>query len=526
MKSNIFNINNFIKILIVFFFLFFFIIPLVKLFMHFGNEGFDAIRAENIRKALFNTIFVGVISAFLSVTIGLSLAYILLNVRTKMKTLFSIIFMLPMLVPTLTHGSGLILLFGNNGIVNRFFGLKTQIYGFWGCVFGFVLYTFPTAFIMFLNILKYEDKRQYEVADVLGVSKLRQLGGITLPYVFKSFTSILSAIFALIITDYGIPLMVGGQFKTLALMMYSDVIGLSKSTGSSISILLLVIAFSALVIELKNQTKPEAFNAKYNLNRYIENKTVKWLSRFFLTIISMFIILYIGIFLIAAFSKAYPYDLSFSLDNFTKVLNGSGIKYLKNSVGSSLGIALIGTCLAYTFAYFTTRSNKKNIIIHVLSICPAAIPGIVLGLSYVLNFKGSFIYGTILIIIIINIVHFFSPVYLLAYNALIKINKNIEDVAQVFGISKLKAFKDIIFPTTFITILDMFSYFFIYSMITISAVSFLSNVNIKPISLMIIQYDNTQHLGNVAVVALVILAINIFQKAIIGLVKKYSKIYN
>ena len=57
-------------------------------------------------------------------------------------------------------------------------------------------------------------------------------------------------------------------------------------------------------------------------------------------------------------------------------------------------------------------------------------------------------------------------------------------------------------------------------MITISAVSFIANIRIKPLALMIPQYENQQQSGNVAVVVLAILAVNILLKFIIWLIKK------
>jgi iron(III) transport system permease protein len=211
--------------------------------------------------------------------------------------------------------------------------------------------------------------------------------------------------------------------------------------------------------------------------------------------------------------------MEFTLINFTRTLSGSGLSYLKNSLLGALGAAVFGTITAYVFAYYSARAASKTSAVHLLSICTAAIPGIVLGLGYVLAFKGSMIYGTMIILILINIVHFFAPVYLLAYNALLKISRDVESVAEVFGIGKFKAFVDIILPNTFTTAVEMFSYFFVYSMITISAVSFIANIRIKPLALMIPQYENQQQSGNVAVVALVILAVNLLLKFIVWIDK-------
>ena len=519
MTGKFLNINSALKILILGFFIFFLILPLVKMFLFFGGEGIAEIGSEYVRRAFYNTLAVGIVSSLLSVGIGFFLAYLLLQTQTSIRPVFSAIFIIPMLVPTVAHGSGLILLFGNNAVLSRILGLQTHIYGWGGCVAGFILCTYPTAFIMFCNVLRYEDTRPYEIADVLGVSKLRQFSGITLPYVFKSFTSIFCAIFALIITDYGVPLMVGGQYKTLALLMYNDVVGLSKSNGGAISVLLLAVALIAFVIELRNKTIPQSLSAKYKPYQHIKNRTFSWISKIILSFTAIFILFYIGIFSVTAFTARYPYNMEFTLINFTRTLSGSGLSYLKNSLLGALGAAVFGTITAYVFAYYSARAASKTSAVHLLSICTAAIPGIVLGLGYVLAFKGSMIYGTMIILILINIVHFFAPVYLLAYNALLKISRDVESVAEVFGIGKFKAFVDIILPNTFTTAVEMFSYFFVYSMITISAVSFIANIRIKPLALMIPQYENQQQSGNVAVVALVILAVNLLLKFIVWLAK-------
>ena len=104
----------------------------------------------------------------------------------------------------------------------------------------------------------------------------------------------------------------------------------------------------------------------------------------------------------------------------------------------------MGTLLAYFCAYITARSNeKKNKVMHILAISSLAIPGIVLGLSYIVSFKNTFLYNTYLILIIVNIVHFFASPYLMAYNALKKVNPNYEDVAKTLNISKFKIIRSV-----------------------------------------------------------------------------------
>ena len=111
---------------------------------------------------------------------------------------------------------------------------------------------------------------------------------------------------------------------------------------------------------------------------------------------------------------------------------------------------------------------------------PAPSPVIVLGLSFSMTFKNMPFYSTIFILVIVNIAHFFSSPYLLAYNSLSKFNANLEDVSQTLGISKIRMLFSVYVPCTKATIIEMYSYFFVNAMITISAVSFLVNFQTMP----------------------------------------------
>jgi iron(III) transport system permease protein len=147
----------------------------------------------------------------------------------------------------------------------------------------------------------------------------------------------------------------------------------------------------------------------------------------------------------------------------------------------------------------------------------------VLGISYVLFFKGSFIYGTLAVLILVNIVHFLASPYLMAYNSLGKLNTNLEAVGLTLNVGRFHIIKDVLIPQTKLTILEMFSYFFVNSMMTISAVSFLSTVRNKPVALLITQFESQLFLEGAAFISLSILLCNFAMKALVFFVRKYSK---
>jgi len=220
------------------------------------------------------------------------------------------------------------------------------------------------------------------------------------------------------------------------------------------------------------------------------------------------------------FASRYPKDMSFTWHNISSTLNKGALDYLENSVQIALVVALLGTAAAFLCAYLTVRLPMRGArFLHLMSITSLAVPGIVLGLAYVMFFKGSFIYGTMSILILVNTIHFFSSPYLMMYNSLGKLNPNLEAVGATLGVGRLRLIKDVILPQIKATLLEMFAYFFVNSMMTISAVAFLANAKTKPVSLMINQFEAQTLLEAAAFVSLLILLVNLALKGLIFAVK-------
>lgn len=477
--------------------------------------------SSTIAKIILNSVWVSITATILTVTVAYFLAIGVERTNIKGKSILGIIMLMPMLIPSISHGMGLVILFGNNGVFKRFLGISTNIYGFWGIVLGAFLYACPVAFIMLRDIMKYENGSPYEAARVLGISKWHRFKSITLPFLRKPLISVVFSVFTMVITDYGVPLMVGGKYKTIAVAMYQDVIGqLDFGKGGVYGIILLIPAIIAFVVDLVNKDKGNS--------GFITTPVAPTKSRFatilayvFCVIVSIFILLPIVSFLILGFSNRYPTDMSFSLYNLERVIALGGDKYVLNSFIIAIFVAILGMSIAFVTAYFTARmKNGMSKLLHLISITAMAVPGLVLGLSYVIFYNGSAIYGTLIILIMVNIIHFIASPYLMMYNSLAKINENLEEVGKTLGISRFRMIKDVFLPQSISTLAEMFLYFFVNSMMTISAVSFLANTSNKPISLMINQFEAQMQLGNAGIVSLFILIINLILHGLIAIVKK------
>ncbi len=524
-RRNVFGILDGTKLLLALIFTSLVIIPLVNMFMNIDMESIKRVLATpNFSGIILNSLKVGVIATAISVVLGYILARCVYRSGVGRSEIFGIVFTFPMLVPSISLGMGLVMLLGNNGIITRLLGFEKGIYGMWGIVFGAVLYSLPVAYLMFADVLKYEDASPYEAAQVLGISKLRQFVKITLPYLKRPLISIIFATFTLIVTDYGVPMAVGGNFMTIPRVMYDEVAGqMEFGKGAVWGAMLLIPALAAFIFDL---TSKEEGNSNFSPRPFTQKvgKGERIIAIAVCILALILLMLPVASFIFLAFTSGYPDNVKFTLENIGTVFSTAG-NYLINSVVMALFVAVIGSIVAFFTAYLSSRMKSgASKFLHLSSITSAAIPGLVLGLAYAMTFSGTPIYNTMLILVMANMVHFISSPYLMMYNSLSKLNSDLESVGDTLGISRVRMLRDVFLPQSLMTMTEMFSYFFVNCMMTISAVSFLSSTDTKPISLMINQYQVQSKLELAAVVSLLILTVNLSVKGIFYLIKRRNKI--
>jgi iron(III) transport system permease protein len=498
------------------------ILPLIRMLANLSDTSISAVMGSpRFALALGNSLLASGTATVISIGIASLLAWCVTRSGIRFKRLWIILFTLPMLIPSISHGMGLIVLFGANGVITNLLHLKGSIYGFTGIVVGSVMYSFPVAFLMISDVLRYEDSTPYEAAAVLGISPVNRFLAITVPYMRKPMIAAVFTVFTLIVTDYGVPLMVGGQYVTLPVMMYQDVIGLLDfGKGSVIGLVLLVPALVAFIIDLLNRDKG---NASYVIKPFVLGKRRgRDIFAYVLSVCAVCgVLLPIVSFILLTFVAHYPNDMSLTVANIFRAFDMKAGVFLSNSVLIAFMVAIVGIAVAFTVAYLTARMPSRfSKLLHLMSITSLAIPGLVLGLSYVLFFKGGPLYGTLAILVLVNLMHFFSSPYLMIYNTLSKLNENLEAVGDALGIRRIFIIFGVIIPQSKLTLMEMFTYFFVNSMMTISAVSFLATSATRPISLMIPSFETTMMLECAAFVSLLILAVNLSLSAIMGMLKK------
>lgn len=152
------------------------VFPVGSMFTRITPESFDAlIHSAQFEAAVRNSLKTSMVSTLISMTLALAAAWCLERTAIRLKGIFSLVFVIPMLIPSISHAFGLVVLFGANGLLTNLLGLDSSIYGFRGIVAGEIIYSFPVAFLMFTDILRYEDGLPYKAADILGIPRFHQV---------------------------------------------------------------------------------------------------------------------------------------------------------------------------------------------------------------------------------------------------------------------------------------------------------------------------------------------------------------
>jgi iron(III) transport system permease protein len=233
---------------------------------------------------------------------------------------------------------------------------------------------------------------------------------------------------------------------------------------------------------------------------------------------------------IGAFSRYYPYNLEFTLKHFIFNESTGGIGSFFHSIYMSLLTAVFGTAFVFLYAYMMEKTEGLGVLTKygkLLSILPLAVPGMVVGISFIFFFNArnnplNFMYGTVAILVLSNIIHYFSVPYLSAASALKKLDREFESVAESMKIPRWRTFFHVSVPLSFHAIVEIAMYFFVNSMVTVSALVFLYSAHFKIASIAITHMEEAGDISQAAAMSLLILFINISVRVLYEFAVKFN----
>jgi iron(III) transport system permease protein len=474
-------------------------------------------QAPALLGSLLNSLWVSGLVTLIVLPLAFTFAYALTRSCMPYKALFRGITLIPLLAPSLLSAISLIYWFGNQGVLKAWMqsiGID-EIYGAPGVVLAECIAVLPHTLMILVTALSMSDARLFEAADAMGTTAMRKFFTITLPGAKYGLISAAMVTFTLVITDFGIPKVIGGNFNVLATDVFKLVIGQQDfAKGAVVAILLLTPAVLSFGVDNYVSRRQTAMLTARAIAYHAKPAPIfDRLMTLFCGTIAVLVLGMLGMAVFASFATFWPYNLTPSLRHYTLGLLDAevGVAFF-NSLKMAGGTALFGTALVFIGAYLLEKTkgmDSLRSLVRLLAVVPMAVPGLVLGLGYIFFFNATTnplngLYHTLTLLTLCTIVHLYTTGHLTAVTALKALDGEFEAVSASLKVPFYKTFWRVTLPVCTPALVDMARYFFINAMTTISAVVFLYSPETKVASIAILNLDEAGEMGAAAAMAVLI----------------------
>ncbi len=470
--------------------------------------------SANFHWLLGNSLKVSVSVAAIVVPLAYLFAYALQRTLIPGKRIWRGISLLPLLAPSMLPAIALVYLFGNQGLLRGL--LSDNIYGFWGIVLGEAIYTFPHALMILLSALSLADARLFDAASSMGAGPWRAFHSITWPATRQAVFAAFCLVFTLTITDFGVPVVVGGDYQVLALEAYKAVVGQQQfGRGALIGMVLLVPALLSFGVDAwlrRRQGDSMSGRAQVFVPQPSRRRDAWFLA--VVVVVCAVLLLVVGMAVYSSLVTFWPYNMTLSLKHyqFDETAGGGWLAY-RNSLTMALATALIGSAVIFTGAYLMEKTKGQralNLVLRLLSFIPMAVPGLVLGLGYVFFFNLAsnplhVFYGSMALLVVCTIAHYLTTAQMTATTALRQLDGEFEAAALSLKAPLYRHFLRVTVPICLPALLDIVRYLFVSGMTTVSAAIFLYSPDTILAAVAVLNMDDAGNVGGAAAMSTLIL---------------------
>ncbi len=507
---------------------YFIVVPVISVFLYgFASGSGSEISSQvmpRVWKHLKNSLQVAVFVTIVSTLFGLLASITLWRIRFLGRKIMRILVLMPLIIPPFIGSVSFIMLFGKRGLITHtLLGFEASPFGYYGIVTMQSIGLATLAYLLISSAIKKTDVSHEEAARSLGASEGKIFLTITLPLMIPEITVAAMLVFLTSLSDFSTPIIIGGGFQTLASDLYIQITGLYNMKTASISGMFLFIpCFIAFFIQryYSGKTLVYSHSVSGEVIEYLRiNKSVKFLLIGLTSLFVFFVFIQFAFILIGAFTENWGYDYSFTLRHLKKILTTETAPFI-NSVKLAVPVGVISSLLGVLLAYMI-KSKRYPMAgqMDFFATLPAAVPGILLGIGYLVTFKyplfgmGKYVFtdlepvillGTGIIIYLICIYRYLYIGMKSGYALLEHVNPNLEEAAVNLGASERRVFFDIMFPMLQPAFNAAFLKNFTSAMTTLGAIIFLLLPKNKVAVQQIFQIMTSSEIGAAAVMALML----------------------
>ena len=432
-------------------------------------------------KVFGRTMALGLIVAAIATFVGYVFAYTITRVNVPAKGFLKTMATLPILSPPFVLSLSIIFLFGKQGLISKdlLHIANSSVYGMKSLIVVQVMSFFPIAYLTLSGILASIDASVEDAACNMGAGRWKTFWTVTFPLSLPGIISGALLVFIQSLEDFSNPATIGGDYTTLSIEVYNIITGsYDMRKGSVLALLLLLPAVIAYLLN-KYWVNKKSFvtvtGKPTQARKLIDEPHIKWPLFAFCMIISAVIILFYGTVIFASFVRTWGVDFTLTLDQYRRALQ-YGWDSLKNSMVLGLVSAVIGGLLGMIIAYITAKRNYYGKrFIEVSSVLMFAVPGTVLGISYILGFNSEplALTGTGVILVIVFTFRNMPVAIESGSTTLLQIDNSIEEASTILGADTGYSFRRITLPILKNAFFSGIVYSFTKAITAVSAVIFL-----------------------------------------------------
>jgi iron(III) transport system permease protein len=382
--------------------------------------------------------------------------------------------MVPIIIPPFVVGLGLILLFGRAGLYNQFmewaFGIPPTrwFYGVFGVWLAQMFAFTPIAFMIMRGVVQGVSPALEEAAQTLRASRWRTFTTVTLPLLKPGLANAFLVGFIESMADFGNPIILGGSYSVLSTEIFFAIVGASLDPGMAAALAMVLTLFALAVFFLQRSLlgRSSFTTVTGKGDAGVAMPLPKAVRRLCMGVAGPWLVFTVVVYLFAfagGFVKLWGRDYTLTLDHFRTATLAAMAAPL---------CAGLGLLMAWLLARTEFRGKATFEFAALLTF---AIPGTVLGVSYILAFNVPPVEltGTGLIIVLCFVFRNL-PVGVRAGTAAFKqLDRSLDEASQMLGASTLTTLRRVVLPLLKPALAAALTYSFVRSMTTVSAVIFL-----------------------------------------------------
>ena len=443
-----------------------------------------------------NSLFLAVMTGAGTTLLGLSFALIFTRTDFQAKKALRVLTVLPIITPPFVIGLALILLFGRAGTVTEFFAdllgweATRWLYGFWGIYFAQLLSFTPIAFLVLIGVVQGVSPSMEEASQTLDADRWQTFRFVSLPLMRPGLANAFLLGFIESLADFGNPLVLGSGFNVLSTDIYFAIVGAvadpAKAAILAIALLTLTLsAFMAQRIWLGKKSYATITGKADSGQNASLNPVLKWVCYGTALPWAALTLVVYSMIIFGSFVKLWGYNHSFTLDHYIRAFGidfttgrWTGVawdSYFTTLTISSVAApltALVGLSTAYLLVRQKFVGKDAFEFSTMLSF---AIPGTVIGVSYIMafNFPPIELTGTSIILIIVFVFRNMPVGVRGGIAAMSQLDKSLDEASITLGANSFTTVRRVILPLMGPAILAALTYSFVRAITSVSAVIFL-----------------------------------------------------